>query len=80
VTRRRDPVATCRDPWRRDGRGASTISGGDEAVSRTGWALAGVGVVVVAVAAKKAKKKGSAVEEVPAGPKPIEGVGTALPS
>lgn len=50
-------------------------------MSRTGWALAGVGLVVVAIAAKKAKKKGSAyIEEVPAGPRPIEGVGTALPS
>jgi hypothetical protein len=48
-------------------------------MSRTGWALAGVGVVVVVVAAKKAKKKRSAVEEVPSGSKPIEGVGTALP-
>jgi hypothetical protein len=49
-------------------------------MSRTGWALAGVGVVVLAVAAKKAKKKGSAyIEEVSSGSKPIEGVGTALP-
>jgi hypothetical protein len=37
-------------------------------------------VVVVAVAAKKAKKKGSThVEELPSGSKPIEGVGTAVP-
>jgi len=52
-------------------------------MSRTGWALAGVGVVVVAVAAKKAKKRGSRavavyVEEVSSGSKPIEGVGTAV--
>jgi hypothetical protein len=40
-------------------------------------------VVVVAVAAKKAKKRGSRavavyVEEVSSGSKPIEGVGTAV--
>jgi hypothetical protein len=47
------------------------------------WALAAVGVVVVVVAAKEAKKKASRaaavyVEEVAAGAKPIEGVGTAV--
>ena len=49
----------------------------------TDWALAGVGVVVVAVAAKKAKKRGYQaaavyVEEIASGSKPIEGVGTAI--
>ena len=49
----------------------------------TDWALAGVGVVVVAVAAKKAKKRGYRaaavyVEEVSSGSKPIEAVGTAI--
>jgi hypothetical protein len=49
----------------------------------TDWALAGVGLVVVAVAAKKAKKKARLavevyVEEVSSGSKPIEGVGTAI--
>jgi hypothetical protein len=49
----------------------------------TDWALAGVGVVVVAVAAKKAKRRGSRAaavyaEEVASGSKPIEAVGTAV--
>jgi hypothetical protein len=49
----------------------------------TGWALAGIGVVVVAVAAKKAKKRVRKavevyIEEVSSGAKPIEGVGTAV--
>ncbi len=50
-------------------------------MSKTGWAL--VGVVVVAVAAKKAKKRVRLaaevyIEEVSSGSKPIEGVGTAV--
>jgi hypothetical protein len=50
---------------------------------RTDWALAGVGVVVIAVAAKKAKRRAYRaaavyVEEVSSGSKPIEGVGTAI--
>jgi hypothetical protein len=49
----------------------------------TGWALAGVGTVVVAVAAKKAKKRGYRaaavyVKEVESGSKPIQAVGTAV--
>ena len=49
----------------------------------TGWALAGIGVVVLAVAAKKAKKRGYRaaavyIEEVSSGSKPIEAVGTAV--
>jgi hypothetical protein len=52
---------------------------GDGAMRRTDWALAAVGVVVVVVAAKKAKKAVAVyVEEVAAGAKPIEGVGTAV--
>jgi hypothetical protein len=49
----------------------------------TGWALAGISVVVVAVAAKKGKKRvRQAVEvynkEVSSGSRPIEAVGTAV--
>jgi hypothetical protein len=49
----------------------------------TGWALAALGVAVVAVAAKKAKKRvrkavGVYMEEVSSGSKPIEAVGTAV--
>ena len=52
-------------------------------MTRTGWALAGVGVVVVAVVAKKAKKRGYRaasvyVEEIESGARPIEAVGTAI--
>jgi hypothetical protein len=48
-----------------------------------GLALAGIGVVVVAVAAKKAKKRvrkavGVYMEEVSSGSRPIEAVGTAV--
>jgi hypothetical protein len=46
---------------------------------RKDWALVGVGVLVVVVAAKKAKKAVAVyVEEVAAGARPIEGVGTAI--
>jgi hypothetical protein len=49
----------------------------------TGWALAAIGVVVVAVAAKKAKKRMRKaakvyIEEVSSGSRPIEAVGTAV--
>jgi hypothetical protein len=49
----------------------------------TSWALAGIGVVVVAVAAKRAKRRGYRaaavyVQEVESGSKPIEAVGTAV--
>jgi hypothetical protein len=52
-------------------------------VRGTGWALAGVGLVVVAVAAKKARKRGYRaaafyVQEIESGSKPIEAVGTAV--
>jgi hypothetical protein len=52
-------------------------------VRGTGWALAAIGVVVVALAAKKAKKRVRRavevyIEEVEAGARPIEGVGTAV--
>jgi hypothetical protein len=52
-------------------------------VKGTGWTLAAIGVVVVAVAAKKAKKRvRRAVEvytkEVSSGSRPIEAVGTAV--
>jgi hypothetical protein len=48
---------------------------------RTGWVLAGVGLVVLA--AKKTKKKARRarkvyVEEVSSGARPIEAVGTAI--
>jgi hypothetical protein len=50
-------------------------------LTRTGWAIAGV--VVVTVAAKKAKGRAKRavavyVEEVSSGSKPIEAVGTAV--
>jgi hypothetical protein len=50
-------------------------------ISRKGWAIAGVGLIVVA--AKKAKRRAQRarklyVDEVSAGAKPIEGVGTAV--
>ena len=53
------------------------------AMRGTGWALAGVGVVVVAVVAKKAKKRGYRaasvyVKEIESGARPIEAVGTAI--
>jgi hypothetical protein len=52
-------------------------------LTRTGWAIAGVGVVVLVVAAKKARKRAERavavyVEEVSSGSKPIEAVGTAV--
>ena len=55
----------------------------DGAMRGTGWALAGVGVVVVAVVAKKAKKRGYRaasvyVKEIEYGARPIEAVGTAI--
>lgn len=49
---------------------------------RTGWALVAVGVVVVAAAAKEAKRSRRArqvyAEEVSSGSRPIEAVGTAI--
>jgi hypothetical protein len=50
-------------------------------MSRRTWALAGVGLIVVA--AREAKKRAQRarkvyVEEVSSGSKPIEGVGTAI--
>lgn len=50
---------------------------------RSGWALVGVGVVVVAAAVKEAKKRSRRarkvyVEEVSSGSRPIEAVGTAI--
>ena len=51
----------------------------DGAMRWTDWALAGMAGVVLVVAAKKAKKAAAVyVEEVAAGAKPIEGVGTAV--
>ena len=53
-------------------------------MTRTGWALAAaVGAVVVVAVAKEAKKRAQRavkvyVEEVEAGARPIEGVGTAV--
>ncbi len=43
---------------------------------RTDWAFIGVAVVVVATAAKKAKKV--YVKEVSSGSRPIQAVGTAI--
>jgi hypothetical protein len=48
----------------------------------TGWAFAAIGVAVVAVAAQKAKKRVRKaakvyIEEVSAGARPIQAVGTA---
>jgi hypothetical protein len=53
-------------------------------MKRTGWAVgAGIGVVVLAVAAKEVEKRvrravDAYVKEVSSGSKPIEGVGTAV--
>ena len=49
-------------------------------MSRSGWPLAAAGIVVVALVAKKRARRAIKVyvEEVSAGAKPIEGVGTAV--
>jgi hypothetical protein len=52
-------------------------------VSRTGWALLGVGAIAFLGVAKKAKKRARRarevyLEEVSSGSKPIEAVGTAV--
>lgn len=52
-------------------------------VSRTGWAVLGVGAIAALGIAKKAKKRARRarkvyVEEVSSGSKPIEAVGTAV--
>jgi hypothetical protein len=46
---------------------------------RTGWALVGIGVVVVAVAAKRARLARKAyANAVSSGSRPIEAVGTSV--
>lgn len=47
-------------------------------MSKGTWALVGVGVFVVAVAANRRLRPGVYVDEVPSSSKPIEGVGTAV--
>ena len=51
-------------------------------MTRAGWALTGLGVGVVAMAAKRSKRVRLAqsvyLEEVSSGSKPIEAVGTAV--
>jgi hypothetical protein len=48
-------------------------------VTRRGWALVGIGAVVVAVAAKRARGARKVyADAVASGSKPIEAVGTAI--
>jgi hypothetical protein len=48
-------------------------------MSRTGWAFVGIGVVVVAVAAKRARLARKAyADAVSSGSRPIEAVGTSV--
>jgi hypothetical protein len=48
-------------------------------MNRTRWALVGIGVVIVAVAAKRARRARKAyADAVASGSKPIEGVGTSI--
>jgi hypothetical protein len=48
-------------------------------IRRKGWALAGLGLVVLATAKKRARKARKVyVEEVASGSRPIEAVGTSI--
>ena len=51
-------------------------------MTRSGWALTGLGVAVAAIAAKRSKRVkralGAYVQEIESGARPIQAVGTAV--